>query len=269
MAHRFNAHVLGEGVRTVVFGHGFGTDQTSWDAQVRSLVEQGYRVVLFDFAGATPGTLAAYQPARHASLYGFAEDLVLLLRELGVSKASYVGHSLGAAIGILACHGEPGLFDSLQLLAASARYIDDPAQHYVGGFSPQEVDSLLDTMHGDYVAWANGFGPLAAGRHEKPTLAIDFTRRLLSLRPDVACAVFAAAMRSDLRAEVEAIRVPLQVLQTESDVAVPLAAANWLAEHGRARDFRVIATRGHFPQLAAPRAINAALLDFLHVHTHC
>ena len=258
-----NAHIVGEGERIVVLGHGFGTDQTVWQEQVKTFVGCGYRAVLFDFPGATEATRAAYQPRRHGSLYGFAEDLVLLMKEMGIRGATYVGHSMGGMAGVLASNGEPGLFDSLVLLAASARYVDDPATRYVGGFSRENIEQLLASMRNDYVAWANGFAPLAVANPDRPTLAHEFTRSLLRLRPDIAVAVLSAAFLSDHRDDVRRLKVPVQVLQTESDVAVPLTAAEWLAENSRAQDFRIIQARGHFPHLAAPDEVGKAILAFL------
>lgn len=265
-AELFSARIVGEGARTVVLGHGFGIDQTTWHAQVEALVGCGYRVALFDFAGATEHTLAAYQPDRHRTLYGFAEDLVLLMRAMDIRGATYIGHSLGGTIGVLACNGAPGLFDSLVLLASSARYMDDPAAGYVGGFTRESIDLLLASMRNDYVAWANGFAPLAMGNPDRPVLAREFTRRLLVLRPDIAGAVLSAAFQSDHRKDVQRLKVPVQVLQTESDVAVPLAAAQWLAAHSRAQGFTVIRAQGHFPHMSAVDEVNAAILKFLAAH---
>jgi len=259
----FNARIAGEGARTVVLAHGFGTDQTAWRAQEEALVHQGYRVILFDFAGATEGTLAAYHPDRHRSLYGFAEDLVLLMKELRVTGATYIGHSLGGMVGVLASNGAPGLFDSLVLLAASACYVDEPATGYVGGFTREGVEQLVASMQNDYVAWANGFAPLAMSNPDRPMLVREFTRSLLRLRPDIAAAVLSAAFLSDHRADVRRLKLPVQVLQTESDIAVPMRAAEWLAAHSGAIDFRVIAAEGHFPHISAADEVNVSILPFL------
>lgn len=263
---QFNARVHGDGRRVVVLCHGFGADQTSWDAQVKALVAGGHRVITFDLAGATAQTLACYQPQRHRLLYGFAEDVVLLLRAMEVQEAAYVGHSVGGIIGLLACNGAPGLFDTLILLGSSARYLDDPDSGYVGGFKREQVHGLLNAMQDDYAAWANGFAPLMVGRPDQPLVSLDFTRQLLALRPDIAREVLRTTLLCDHRADVERVRVPVHVLQTASDPAVPMSAAQWLATHSRARDVTVIPTQGHFPQWTAPDAVNAHLLRCLEPH---
>lgn len=262
---RFNARRLGEGP-VVVLGHGFGADQTAWHSQVDALRQQGYACVLFDFAGATEHTLPAYQSGRHNSLYGFAEDLVTLLRGMKVRDALYVGHSLGGMVGLLASNGEPGLFRAMCLLASSACYIDDPETGYVGGFTRGQIAQLQASMLQDYTTWANGFAPMVVADPERPLLALEFTRRLMLLRPDMAVKVLSAAFLSDHRPDVEKVAVPIRVLQTEFDPAVPMAAARWLAAHARAERFEVIPTLGHFPHWTAAAEVNASLLDFAGSH---
>lgn len=263
---RFNARRLGSDGPVVVLGHGFGADQTAWHAQVDALIGHGYSVVLFDFAGATEHTLPAYQSGRHNSLYGFAEDLAMLLAAMKIRDALYVGHSLGGMAGLLASNGEPGLFRAMCLLASSACYISDPETGYVGGFAREQISQLLQAMQQDYAAWANGFAPMVVANPDRPLLALEFTRRLLLLRPDMAVKVLSAAFLSDHRPDVEKVSVPIRILQTEFDPAVPMSAARWLATHARAESFEVIPTLGHFPHWTAANAVNASLLDFVRHH---
>lgn len=266
LAHLFSAHVTGTGPRTVVLGHGLGTDQTCWAQHVGTLVAAGYRVITFDFAGATPHTEDVFVSGRYHSLNDFAGDLVALLQALDVHNASYVGHSMGGMVGLLAANGSEGLIDSLILIGSSARYADDPDSGYVGGFSQQGIAQTMLAMEQDFAAWVNGFAPVVVGTPSREFTADDFTRYMLSLRADIARAAIRAAYVSDHRQDVERLTTPLWVLQTEADVAVPLSAARWLAEHGRARELIMIPTRGHLPHLTATDAVNQALLRCLAAH---
>lgn len=262
----FRAHLHGDGERIVVLGHGFGTGQSSWQPVVAKLVATGYRALTYDSAGTTGDTLALYQAERHDSLFGFAEDLIALLQELQIRDASYVGHSAGGMIGLLAANGEPGLFRSLSLVGASACYVDDPASGYVGGFSRARIDELVAAMRGDYAAWANGFAQLVVANPDRPHLASEFARSLQALRPDIASAVLESILHADHRPDALRVAVPIQVLQTGHDPAVPLAAAQWLARATAAADFRIIPVTGHFPHISDPETIGAALLEFLETH---
>ncbi|HZX33414.1 MAG TPA: alpha/beta hydrolase [Rhodocyclaceae bacterium] len=266
LSELFRVRIHGAGRKVVVLGHGFGTDQSSWAPVVASLVAAGYRAVTYDSAGTTGQTLGLYRAERHSSLFGFAEDLIALMGELGLEGAHYVGHSAGGMIGILAANGQPGLFSGLSLIGSSARYVDDPATGYVGGFSHGQIDNLIASMKSDYAAWANGFAQLVASNPDRPHLAVGFSRSLMALRPDIASAVLEMILRSDHRADAERVDLPTQVLQTGHDPAVPLPAARWLAETTEAVDFRVLAAEGHFPHISDPAQVGAALLEFLGNH---
>ena len=262
---RLAATVGGRGERWVVLGHGFGTDQQSWSHQAEALERHGLRVLRFDMAGATAHTQAAFHPDRHRSLFGFAEDLAMLLQELGVDGACYVGHSLGAMVGLLAANGLPGVFERVVCIGASARYVDDPPAGYVGGLSDPAARELLASMGSNYIAWANGFAASMVGSGGPNLDASQFTRSLLRMRPDIALVILRAALLGDHRADVDALRTPLYMINASDDPAVPAAAANWLAEHGRARRVSVVCARGHLPHIANPQPVTEALLECLDV----
>ncbi len=259
---RLNVRIAGNGSRTIVFGHGLGTEQSCWRRQIEALSDD-YRVVTLDFPGATTETNAAFDPARHASLFGFAEDLALLMQELRVRGAIYLGHSMGGMAGILTANGCPGVFDAVITLGASARYLDDPATGYIGGFSQTALEALLTEMRTDYAAWANGFASAMVGESNRYLSAYEFTQMLLQLRADVASAALNATLNSDYRAEVSELRTPLFVITARHDPAVPAPAARWLAEHGSARKLMNIDVRGHLPHVTAPEKVNVALLECL------
>lgn len=266
LPHRFHALFQGQGEQTVVLGQGFGANRASWQPQISRLVSAGYRVLTYDMAGTTPHTLALYQAERHKSIFGFAEDLVALLQALGLKGAHYVGHSAGGMIGILAANSQPGLFKTLSLIGASACYLNDPEAGYIGGFSRGQVEQLIASMRSNYAAWANGFARLMVGNPSRPHLAIEFSRSLLTLRPDIASAVLESILLADHRQDAEQVRLPTLVMQTEQDPAVPIEAAQWLFQATHATDLQIIPTQGHFPHISDPEGVGATLLRFLGKH---
>ena len=84
---RATAHALcvvgPEDGRPLVLAHGFGTDQPMWAGVLPALTDD-CQVVLFDHAGSGASDPAAWSARRHASLDGYAEDLVALLEELAL-----------------------------------------------------------------------------------------------------------------------------------------------------------------------------------------
>jgi sigma-B regulation protein RsbQ len=121
---RNNVHVSGHGERAMVFAHGFGCDQSMWRF-VQPAFKDDFRTVLFDHVGAGGSDLRAYDPAKYASLTGYADDLVEIGRELGLKDAVLVGHSVSSVIALLASIRAPDMFGTLVLVGPSPRYIND------------------------------------------------------------------------------------------------------------------------------------------------
>ena len=84
--HPLNLHILdardSAGAATIVLAHGYGCDQSMWHEVAHALPET--RRILFDWPGAGHSDPAAYDAHRHATLDGYADDLLALMAELGV-----------------------------------------------------------------------------------------------------------------------------------------------------------------------------------------
>lgn len=256
--NRNNVHILGQGEQTIVFAHGFGSDQSAWRHQVAAF-ESSYRIVLFDQVGAGQSDMAAYSPLRYSSLYSYAEDLLELCAELKLSQVILVGHSVSGMVSLLAALIDPDRFKQLIFIGASPRYLNDPAVGYVGGFEQADLDALYAAMSSNYYAWVNGFAPLAMGNPERPELAIEFARTLSAIRPDIAQAVARMIFQSDHRAELPKLTVPTVILQSNDDIAVPLAVGQYMANNIPQSRLININAKGHLPHISAPDEVTHTL----------
>jgi pimeloyl-ACP methyl ester carboxylesterase len=115
-----HVRVIGQGDRTIVLAHGFGTDQSVWRHLVPHLVED-YQVVLFDNMGAGTTNPDYFDFDRYATLEGYVLDLLAILEELRIQSCIFVGHSVSAVIGAIASISRPDLFSKLVLLSGSPR----------------------------------------------------------------------------------------------------------------------------------------------------
>lgn len=88
--------VEGEGP-AVLLVHGFPDDHHVWRHQIPALVAAGYRVIAPDLRGC--GESDAPRRTRAYALDTLVADLVGVLDALGVTKASVIGHDLGAVLG--------------------------------------------------------------------------------------------------------------------------------------------------------------------------
>jgi len=120
-----DVRVTGEGAKALVFGNGFGTDQRAWRFVAPAFAPHA-RVVNFDHVGFGGSDRGAYAHGRHGTLDGYALDLLDILDTLGLERVTYVGHSIGGIIGLLASTVQPGRFERLVLLGSSPRFVNEP-----------------------------------------------------------------------------------------------------------------------------------------------
>lgn len=259
-AHR--ARVSGDHGPWLVLAHGLGGSPSVWDPFVAEF-RADHRVLTFAQAGSVDADPSCFSPARHSSTLGFADDLGLLCGELGVQDAVFIGHSIGGNAGALAAAGNPDLFSRLVLINGSPCYVDDDAEGYRGGFSRDEIETLLDSIVADYDAWAAGFGPLVMSNPERPEYANDFVRGLRRLDPQVAAIVFRAAFTGDFRKIFTRISAPTLVLQSQADPAVPMDVARWMAYEIPSARLVELSSTGHFPHVVDPDGVIEAIKPFV------
>ncbi|WP_088894019.1 alpha/beta fold hydrolase [Leptolyngbya ohadii] len=259
---RNNVEVLGQGKQTIIFAHGFGSDQTAWRRQVAAF-QPDYRIVLFDHVGAGKSDMAAYSPRRYSSLYSYAEDLLELCAELKLTEAILVGHSVSGMVSLLAALIDPSRFSQLIFVGASPRYVNDPASNYIGGFEQADLDALYAAMSSNYYAWVSGFAPIAMGNPDRPELATEFASTLSAIRPDIAQAVARVIFQSDHRTELPKLKVPTTILQSSNDIAVPQVVGEYLAAHIPNAKLINIKAQGHFPHISAPDVVTHTISECL------
>jgi sigma-B regulation protein RsbQ len=253
---RNNVHVLGDGPGTIIFAHGFGTDQNAWQHQVAAFASK-YRIVLFDHVGVGNSDLSAYSPRRYSSLYSYAEDLLDVCHELKLKQSILVGHSLSGMVSLLAALMEPDRFSKLFFIGASPRYLND--EGYVGGFEQHELDALYEAMSSNYHAWAIGFAPLFMGNPDQPELAINFAKTLSAVRPDIALSVARMVYQSDHRLDLSKLKVPAFILQSNDDIVVPVEVGHYMEEKIPQSKLLQLPTSGHLPHLSSPDVVNRAI----------
>nr|GMC60077.1 probable esterase KAI2 [Ipomoea batatas]GMC62737.1 probable esterase KAI2 [Ipomoea batatas]GMC66318.1 probable esterase KAI2 [Ipomoea batatas] len=253
-----NVKVLGSGERTIVLGHGFGTDQSVWKHLVPHLVDE-YRVVLYDNMGAGPTNPDYFDFERYATLEGYAYDLLAILEELQITSCIFVGHSLSSMTGVIASIFRPDLFSKIILISASPRFIN--TDDYYGGFEQEDIDQLCEAMESNYKAWISGFAPLVVGGDMDSVAVQEFSRTLFNMRPDIALSVFRTIFNFDLRGFLSRVTVPCHIIQSSKDLAVPVAVAEYIHTNlGGKSIVEVVSTEGHLPHLSAPEITIPVLL---------
>ena len=93
---RFNVIIEGQGPDVILL-HGFPDSSYLWRNQIPTLVQAGYRVIAPDLRGFGQ-TEASLGKAKYA-LDTLIKDVTGLMDNLGIKKASLIGHDWGAILG--------------------------------------------------------------------------------------------------------------------------------------------------------------------------
>jgi sigma-B regulation protein RsbQ len=257
---RNNVHVQGRpDGPTLMFAHGFGCDQNMWRLVTPAF--QDHRIVLFDHVGAGGSDLSAWDPDRYASLQGYADDVVEIVRSLELTDVAFVGHSVSSMIGVLAAKTAPDLFAQLVLVGPSPRYIDE--EGYVGGFSQADIDGLLESLDSNYLGWSSAMAPVIVGNPERPQLGEELTNSFCRTDPEIARHFARVTFTSDNRADLAGVRIPTLVLQCSQDVIAPEVVGNYVHDQVSGSALVRLAATGHCPNLSAPEETAAAVRAFL------
>ena len=242
------------------FSHGFGCDQNMWRF-VAPAFEDTHRVVLFDHVGAGGSDLSAYDPGRYSDLRGYADDVLDICRELQLDDIAFVGHSVSAMIGILAANAEPDRFSRLVLVGPSPRYTNDG--EYVGGFTAEDIEGLLESLDSNYLGWSSAMAPVIMGNASRPELGAELTNSFCRTDPEIARHFARVTFTSDNRADLAGVDVPTLILQCSDDVIAPTPVGAYVQRQIVGSTLVNLAATGHCPNLSAPEETVAAIKSFL------
>ncbi|GAB3227789.1 alpha/beta hydrolase [Hymenobacter seoulensis] len=257
---RNNVRIVGQGSRTLLFVNGFGCDQTLWRYIIPAF-SQHFRLVLFDHVGAGLSDASAYNPAKYATLDGYAQDLLDICHFLDLKQTILVGHSVGAMIGVLAAIKEPEHFEQLLLLCPSPCYLNDA--DYRGGFDRDDIDAMLAFMEQDYVGWADSFAQLIMGNPDRPTLATELIHSFCQNDPTIAKQFARVTFLADNRTDVKQVKTPCLLVQCAEDIIAPPEVGEYLKAAIPDATLITLPVSGHCPHISAPTETLQAMEDFM------
>jgi sigma-B regulation protein RsbQ len=257
---RNNVHIAGSGEGTMVFAHGFGCDQNMWRL-LAPVYAQRYRTILFDHVGSGASDVSAYDHKKYDSLEGYASDVLEIVREFSDAPVIFVGHSVSATIGMLANLKDPARFAAQLMIGPSPCYINDG--DYVGGFTRSDIESLLETLEGNYLGWSSSMAPAIMGAPAQPELAVELTNSFCRTDPEIAKQFARATFLSDHRADLPRLETPTLIVQCNDDIIAPVSVGEYMRRKLPRSTLSVIQNVGHCPHLSSPGPVADAIDAFL------
>ena len=232
----------------VVFASSLGTTNAMWDPQAEAFSD-AYRVLRYDHRGhgGSPAPPGPY------TIDDLAGDVLALLDELGIERVTFVGLSLGGAVGQVLALRAPERVERLVLACTTASFAPPEPWHEraaavrAGGMGAI-VDSVLER-------WVT---PDAA-----PEIVRHLRSQFLATDPEGYASCCEAIASHDVRGRLGALRMPVLAIAGSDDPAAPPLKLQQIADEIPGTPVRVLIPARHIANLEFPEAFNRELGAFL------
>jgi 3-oxoadipate enol-lactonase len=251
-------HHLVEGLPSapaLVLSNSLGTTLELWDLNVLALAEH-FRVIRYDHRGHGRSP----SPAGPYDVEQLALDVLELLDELQVERASFCGISLGGAVGLWLGANAADRLDRLVVACSSARF-GEPAGWLERARTVRE-HGLRAISQAVVARW---FTP--EFERELPALVARFRRKLEAMPPEGYASCCDAIARWDFRDRLGEVRVPTLVVTAMEDPATPPAEGRAIAEGVPGAELVVIEDAAHLANVARPVEFSALVIEHLRTAT--
>ena len=225
---------FGSGPPVILLHGGFANGQY-WGDQVPALMKSGYQAILIDSRGHGRSS----RDARPYTYELMQSDVVAVMDHLHISKASVVGWSDGAIIGLVMALRAP---DRLSRLFAFAANMDP---------SGVRSDTLDHPVFARFEAQAKADYAVLS---PTPNDFSDFSKainRMWDTEPNYTAA------------DLHRIKTPTAIVDGDHDEAIKREHTEYLAHEIPGAKLIILPGVSHFAMLQAPAVFNAAMLDFL------
>lgn len=224
---------------TIVLSGSLGSDRRMWEPQKRA----GIRGVAVEHPGHGAAPVVGVGDVRD-----LAENF---LAQVEAPRFSFVGVSLGGAVGMRIALDEPERIDRLALICTSARFGEpDSWRERAALVRDQGLEPIVDALLERW--FTPEFGDVR--RYREMFLATD---------PEGYARCCDALARWDVREEVAGIRAPTLVVSGADDPAAPPEAGALLAERIPGAHHVVIPNARHLASVERAREVNALLVEHL------
>jgi len=241
----------------IVCVHGLGGTSNTWTPLMPALGR--HRVVRVDLPGS--GRSQAAEGA--LSMTRFVEALVSVCARLGITRAHWLGHSMGTIVCQHLAATQPKLVSSLALFGPLAQPTD-AARAGVRSRAAKARSEGAGGMH--EITQGLLQAALSADTRQRLPLAVAFVRESLMRQGAEAYARNCDALADAQAADVQQCTMPLLLVTGDEDGVAPPQAVRALAERFRsARSTRVVVLPrcGHWTPIERPDECQRELRDFL------
>jgi 3-oxoadipate enol-lactonase len=241
----------------VILHHPLATNLSIWD-ELAAALEPRYRVIRFDARG--HGKSEA--PKGAYAFETLAADVIGLMDHLKVSKARYLGLSMGGFVGQYLGLLHPDRFHSLCLVSTSSNMASLGREIWDERITIVERRGMTaSVVNGALARW------LARDTLEKKPALVARLRAMIEATPPDGYVGWCHAIRAlNVTSRIKAIRLPTQIIAGALDPATPPAAARVIHREIEGSELVVIPGVSHMLNVEAPETFHAHVIPFLAAH---
>lgn len=248
---RLTLHVAGNG-RPLVLFHSLLADRTSFDSVARALAAT-HRIIALDLPGFGGSTFI------EGGLEATADGIAAALETLGLTaKPIFIGNGYGGFVALMTAIRHPDLAARLVLADCGAAF-DEPGRAAFRGMSAAAKKDGLTSVAD--LAMRRLFAPGYQAEH--PDLIAHRKERFVAVEPRTFHSACQALSTLDLRAQLDAVRVPVLVVVGEMDEATPPPMSSALAAGLPDAKLIVLPGCAHVPQLQDPMLFLKTIGEFI------
>ncbi|MCC6898844.1 MAG: alpha/beta hydrolase [Polyangiaceae bacterium] len=268
-------HDTGGSGRPLVLANGLGGSFASWRHQVDYLSDR-YRIISWDYRGLYGSTPPTGDPPR-LGVAAHVDDLERVLELLGVTRAAFLGWSMGVQVILELYERRPELVSHLILLNGT---FGRPLHSTSVPLSSRIVPGLVDqtrrmheiassvlrraTQWPETVMWLKRLGVVGN------TMDEDLFREIAAEFGGVNLELYLTILRElgehDAAHVLDNVAVPTLVITGDRDAFTPRQLAQQMARRIRGGEILVVRGATHYAALEYPELVNLRIEKFLREH---
>jgi 3-oxoadipate enol-lactonase len=237
----------------VVLIHGLADDHRLWRHQVPTLAKR-FRTIAIDIRGHG----SSPKPPGPYGVPLFAADVVALLDQLGIERASFIGLSMGGGISQTLALRHAERVEAIALISTSSSFPQTTRDRFHSRAAAAERDGMAPIVESMIERW---FTPRFRAEHPDE---VELTRATVLANDPFA---FAAAARAnaqrDWTDDLGAIRCPVLFIGGADDPGDARRSAATFAEHLPQLEAHILDGASHLLPVEQSEVTNDLLLRFL------
>jgi pimeloyl-ACP methyl ester carboxylesterase len=249
--------IQGDGPAVVCI-HGLGGTSNTWTPVLPAL--QGHRVVRIDLPGSGRSAAAASGGAGSLGIAQMVEAVAGVCRELDITQATFLGHSMGTIVCQHLAQQQPALVSRLALFGPLA-CPPEAARPNIRARAEKAATGGMAAMQEIADAIVQGATSKDTKAHQPVTLAL--VRESLMRQSAEGYARSCEALAEAQSAALEDINVPVLLVTGDEDGVAPPAAVQAMAERLPQAQVVVLQGCGHWTTMERAADCTRLLQEFL------